>query len=77
MADALDRVFVDGVVMVHIELHHRDDGGKFRNERAKDAKLVHAAQTPFGVAVFEHGIQKQLGRDFAALHIGVDQMQVG
>ena len=54
VGDALDRVFVHGVGVIHIELHHRDDVFKFGDERPKHTQLIHPAQGPFWVAVFEH-----------------------
>jgi hypothetical protein len=36
-----DQVLVDRVVMVHVELHHRDDLAEFGNEAAENPGLVH------------------------------------
>jgi hypothetical protein len=36
-----DQVLVDRVVMIHVELHHRDDLAEFRNEAAQNPGLVH------------------------------------
>ncbi len=49
-ADRADRVLVDGVMMVHVELHLRDDAAEIGNEAAEHAGLVHPAQHDLGVA---------------------------
>ena len=64
-ADALDDVLVDRVVVIDVELHHRDDGFEFRDEGRQHAQLVHPAQAAFGVAV----LQQQIEED--ALRFGV------
>jgi hypothetical protein len=40
-ADAAQKMLVHGVVVVHVELHHRDDAAEGRHELAEDAGLVH------------------------------------
>ena len=55
-------MLIDGVVMVHVELHHRDDPAEFGNEAAEHACLVHAAQSRFGIAGFgQHGEEQGVG----------------
>ena len=76
MADTLDRMLIHRVVVIHIKLHHRHNGRKFRDKRAKQAQLVHAAQTPFRVPVLEHDSQEQFLRLWVGPHFVVDQMQV-
>ncbi len=49
-ADRLDEVLVHRVVVVHVELHHRDDLAEIRNEPAEHAGLVHAAEHGFRIA---------------------------
>ena len=43
-ADRADQMLIDGKVMVHIELHHRDDTAKWRNEPLQHTRLIHAPQ---------------------------------
>ena len=47
-ADAADQMLVDGVVMIEVELHHRDDVAEFRHEFSEHARLVHAPKHDFG-----------------------------
>ena len=49
-ADRLNEVLVDRVVMIHVELHHRDDAAEFRDELAEHAGLVHAAEHRLRIA---------------------------
>ncbi len=69
-----DRVFVDGVVVIHVELHHRHDAPEFGDEAAQYAGFVHGAKRGFrrvfrgqefekeliGLAVRPEGIVDQL-----------------
>ena len=43
-ADGADQVLVDRVVVIHVELHHRDDAAEIRNEAAEHSGFVHAPQ---------------------------------
>ena len=54
----LDRVLVDRVVVVHVELHHRHDPAEFRDEGAEHADLVHQPQRPLRVVVAEQQRQE-------------------
>ena len=49
-ADRLDEVLVDRIVMIHVELHHRDDAAEIGDELAEHAGLVHAAEHGFRIA---------------------------
>ena len=44
IADRADQMLVHRVVVVHVELHHRDDAAEIRDEAAEHAGLVHAPQ---------------------------------
>ena len=46
--DRADRMLVDGIMVVHVELHLRDDAAEVGNEAAEHAGLVHPAQHHFG-----------------------------
>ena len=48
-ADAAQQVLVDRIVMIHVELHHRDDAAEGAHEMAKHAGFVHAPQHGLGV----------------------------
>ena len=40
-ADRPDRMLVDRIMVIHVELHLRDDASEVGNEAAEDARLVH------------------------------------
>jgi hypothetical protein len=69
-----DQVLVDRVVMIHVELHHRDDLAEFRNEAAQKAGLVHPPQNdrrlPGGQDRQEQPVGLLVGAQF-----GIDQPQ--
>ena len=48
-ADRADRMLVDRIMMVHVELHLRDDPAEVGNEAAEHAGLVHPAQHQSGL----------------------------
>ena len=48
-ADGPDRMLVDGIMMVHVELHLRDDAAEVGNEAAEHAGLVHPPKHRFRV----------------------------
>ena len=48
--DGADRVFVDRIMMVHVELHLRDDTAEIGHETAEHARFVHPAKHGFGIA---------------------------
>ena len=75
--DGLNDMFVHRIGMIDVELHHRDDGFKLRDEGGQNAQFVHPAQGAFGISVADHQIQKDsLGFGVVA-HVVVDQRQVG
>ena len=68
-ADGADRMFVDGVVVVHVELHLRDDAAEVGDEAAEDAGFVHPAQDHVGAVAVgqcldEEGIGGGIGAHF-------------
>ena len=72
----LDDVLVHRVVVVHVELHHRDDAAELGDEGAEHADLVHQPERPLGVVVAE----QQVEEDAVGLRVGaqpvVDQVEV-
>ena len=46
--DRPDSVLVDRIMMVHVELHLRDDTPEVGNEAAEHARLVHPSQHQLG-----------------------------
>ena len=45
-----DGMFVDGIMVIHVELHLRDDTPKIRNKPAKDRGFIHPAKHRLGIA---------------------------
>ena len=75
-ADGADQVLVNGEVVVHVELHHRDDAAEIRDEAAEHARLVHLAQHAFGIARIGQEPQEQaIGRRVRA-QLVVDQADI-
>ena len=75
VADGADQVLVDRIVVVHVELHQRDDASEIGHEASKHAALVHPAQ--FGLRIGARGqhLQEQpVGFGVGAQGI-VDQVQ--
>ena len=50
-ANGADRMFINGIMMVHVKLHLRDDPAKVGNKAAKNAGFVHPAQHAFRIAL--------------------------
>ncbi len=62
-ADRPDRMLVDRIMMVHVELHLRDDAAEIGNEAAEDTGLVHPAQhrLPDRAPTGQHVEKKRVG----------------
>ena len=60
-ADRADQVLVHRVVVVHVELHHRDDLAEIGDEAAEHAGLVHRAEHALGVACATTGSRGTAG----------------
>jgi hypothetical protein len=73
--DHLDRVLVHRVAVIHVELHHRDDGGEFGQEGGEHAKLVHPPERAFGIAVLEQQVEEDAHRLGVAAHRVVDHVK--
>ena len=57
--DGAQRVLIDRVMMIHVELGLRDDRAEFGDRAAEHAGLVHAAQGEAGLLAAEDGIEDQ------------------
>ena len=55
-------MLVDGEVMVHVELHHRDDTTELRHEASEHAGLVHPSQRRFRIGMRRQQIEKNAVR---------------
>ncbi len=72
-ADGADRVFIDGVVMIHVELHLRVDPAKVRHEATKHARFVHPAQRGFRILATAEQFEEQPVCALVAAHLAIDQ----
>ena len=57
-ADRTQQMFVDRIVMIHVELHHGDDFAEFRNEAPKHTCFIHHAQDDFGLAALSEYLEE-------------------
>ena len=60
-ADAAQQMLVHRVVVVHVELHHRDDAAERGHEAAEHAGLVHPPQDDLGVVRGEDFEEQPVG----------------
>ena len=74
-ADRAQQMLVDRVVMIHVELHHRDDAAEIRNEAPEHAGLVHAPQDDLGHVARQQNFEKEPVRFLVGAQIGVDLAQ--
>ena len=58
-SNGADRMFIDRVMVVHVELHLRDHTAKIGNESTKNSRFIHPAQHRFRVARRRQYIQEQ------------------
>ena len=75
-ADRADRMLVDRIMVVHVELHLRDDAAEVGNEPAEHPGFVHPAQ--HGVGMLDRGQhfhEQRVGARIVA-HLAVDQRGV-
>ena len=56
--DAAQEMLIHGVVMIHVELHHRDDAAEGGHEVTEDAGLVHPPQHGFRVVLGGEDLQE-------------------
>ena len=71
-----DGVFVDGVDVIHVVLHLRDDTPEIRDKTAENLGLVHPPQGPFGTFNRGQHLQEQAVCLGVAAHTGVNAFQV-
>ncbi len=74
-ADRADQVLVHRVVVVHVELHHRDDLAEVGNEAAENARLVHLPEHLLGVLRLAQDLDEKPVRLRILLHLAVDPLQ--
>ena len=74
-ADGADQVLVHRIVVVHVELHHRDDLAEVGDEAAEHAGLVHVAKHRVGVFRVAEDFEEEPVRLRIVLHLPVDALQ--
>ena len=74
--DGADRVFIDGVVVIHIELHLRVDPPEIGHEAAKHTRFVHPAQRGFGILAARQQIEKNRIGALVPAQLAVDQFGI-
>ena len=76
-SDRADRMFVDGIMMIHVELHLRDDAAEIGHEAAEHPRLVHPAQHRFGIARAGQHVEEQFVRAGVPAHpLRLDQLRI-
>ena len=68
-------MFINREVMIHIELHHRDNLAEGGNEFAEKTRFIHTAKDCFGAVFGSHHIKKQPNHFRIFTKILVDQFQ--
>ena len=76
-ADRAHQMLVHRIVMIHVELHHRDDAAEGRHKTAEHAGLVHAPQGNFGISRAGQKFQEQPVGFLISAQLFVDQLQRG
>ena len=61
-ADNLDGVLIDGIAVIHVELHHRDDLAEIGEKTAKHTALVHQAKNALRIVLRCQNGKELLGR---------------
>ena len=74
-ADCPDGMLVDRIMMVHVELHLRDDAAEIGNETAEHAGLIHPAQRGLGIVSTGQHLEEQRVRFRVAADV-VDEFRV-
>ena len=68
-------VLVHRIVVVHVELHHRDDAAEGADEFAEHAGFVHAPKHGFRLVLGGQNLQEQAVRLLVDAHVGVDRFE--
>ena len=74
-ADGAEQVLVHRIVVVHVELHHRDDLAEVGDEAAEHAGFVHVPSTRFGMVRLAQDLQEEPVRLRVVLQLAVDALQ--
>ncbi len=74
-ADGAQEMLVGRVVVIHVELHQRDDAAEIGDEAAEHAGLVHPAQRRFGVLARGEDFEKEAVCLLVLAQGAVDKLQ--
>ncbi len=74
--DCADRMLVDCVMVIHVELHLRVDPAKIGHEAAEHARLIHPAQRDFRVIAPAQQFEKQRIGALVLANLRLDQLGV-
>ena len=72
-ADGPQRMLVDGVMMIHIELHHRHDAAELVDEAAEHAGFVHRPEHRLGMPLRRQHVEEYAVGLLVVAQIGIDQ----
>ncbi len=59
ISDGAQEMLIDSVMMIHVELHERDDTAEFRDEAPENAGFIHEAQNDFRLVARSQNAEKQ------------------
>ena len=74
-ADAAQQMLVHRIVVIHVELHHRDDAAEGAHEAAEHAGLVHPPQHGLGVVLRGQDFEEEPVRLLVLAHRLVDELE--
>jgi hypothetical protein len=74
-AHGADQVLIDGVVVIHVELHHRHDLAEVGNEAAQHARLVHQAKHRFRIIRAREDVEEDGVGIRAVAHVFINEPQ--
>ena len=75
IADGAQEMLVDRVMMIHVELHQRDDAAEFGDETAEHAGFVHQPQHDFRRVARRQNAEKQPVGFGVGAQLGVDELE--
>src|SRR6185312_1583537 len=75
-ADRPDRMLVDSVVMIHVELHLRDDTSKVGNKAAEHPGLVHPSKLEVWMVNRGQHFHEQAVRPRISTNLPSDQREI-
>jgi hypothetical protein len=68
-------MLIDGVVVVHVELHQAHHAAEFRHEAAEDAGFVHQPERAFRIVARRQDLEEQPVRLRVAANVVADRIE--